>query len=216
LKLAKGVSLWVATLILIVLFISAAKWQFNKGLNLNHKNQKITRSQLAPILLNPRSIDPISDQWRRVTLDGHFLTRYELMKNQYQNGIYGFHVLQDFQSNSLGRILIDRGWIKAGVDAKSEPKIPMTSSAEEEVVVRIRSEFLSPQLAGTFFAYPTKGEPQRRIYFDLLASKVNPPLSQIELPDLSTGPHFAYALQWTLFAVVILYLRILFSKRSKL
>ena len=39
-------------------------------------------------------------------------------------------------------------------------------------------------------------------------------LTEIQLPDLTTGPHYAYALQWALFALVILVGRIELFRRS--
>jgi cytochrome oxidase assembly protein ShyY1 len=44
-------------------------------------------------------------------------------------------------------------------------------------------------------------------YLDQLPTRamtVDAPLTAIELPDLSNGPHYAYALQWLAFAVLVL------------
>jgi cytochrome oxidase assembly protein ShyY1 len=42
----------------------------------------------------------------------------------------------------------------------------------------------------------------------------NKPLSEIDLPDLSTGPHYAYAIQWLFFALVVIALRVIYGKKS--
>ena len=52
-------------------------------------------------------------------------------------------------------------------------------------------------------------------YFDLLDGKNNKPLTSIDLPELSTGPHFAYALQWVFFGVMILFGAILIQRSDR-
>jgi len=54
-------------------------------------------------------------------------------------------------------------------------------------------------------------------YLDLINSSETSaqPLTQIQLPELTNGPHFAYALQWLAFAVLILLGRYLLFREAK-
>jgi cytochrome oxidase assembly protein ShyY1 len=215
LKQLKSVALWIGTLLLISLCLAAGEWQLNKGLALTEKNQKIAAQINAAPKLNPSSISGSADQWIKLNLDGQFLDSYRLIKNQYLDGQFGFHVLQDFQSTSLGKISVDRGWVKAGATAETPPIVPEIKSSPDQIQVRVRSEYLNTHLGGSFFALPAPKSVTREIYYDQLDGKINKPLTAIDLPDLSTGPHYAYAFQWALFALVLLVGRILISRRVK-
>ena len=153
-------------------------------------------------------------QWRRILLDGNFLPDYHLIKNRYFEGQYGFEVLQDFQSDSLGHIQINRGWVKAGKDARTAPLVPQVNASHDLVLLRIRSEFLTKELSGSLFASSNSATISKTVYYDLLQSKFNPPLTSIELPELSTGPHYAYAFQWIFFAFLIIFGKVIFTRKK--
>ena len=76
----------------------------------------------------------------------------------------------------------------------------------------------------SFFALPAKGElinswnlkskvRTENFYIDLINADGITPTDPAELPELSDGPHMAYALQWLFFAGLIIYGRILIRKR---
>ena len=46
-----------------------------------------------------------------------------------------------------------------------------------------------------------------------LNGQINKPITPIDLPDLTTGPHYAYAFQWFIFAIVILVGRIIIGRK---
>lgn len=207
---------WAITFALLVLCIVAGNWQLNKGLTLSQKNRNIAARSVLAAVANPKVINPIKDQWRQIKLDGNFNSDYRLIKNQYQEGQFGFHILQYFNSISLGKIAIDRGWVKAGVNATTAPVVPKIDENLDQIIVRVRSEFLNTHLGGTLFALPVGHMKSQELYFDLISGKLNAPLTKIELPDLSTGPHFAYAFQWYLFALLLVVGRIIWGQKVKL
>ena len=198
-----------------MLCLVAGRWQFDKGINISHRNRDITSKSLLAPEPNPYSIDTFKDQWRKFQVDGEFQPNYELLRNQYENGQFGFHVLQEFKSKSLGLIQVDRGWVKAGANASTPPLVPEVKAGPDRLVLRLRSEFLNRQLGGSLFAIPTKSLDRKIAYYDLISGQVNQPLTFISLPELSTGPHFAYAIQWLFFAILILVARALLYKKIK-
>ena len=151
-----------------------------------------------------------------------------MVRNRYHEGQFGFEVLTLFTSNSGEKFWVDRGWIAAGPNAATPPKVPRASDTDLEITARIRSENLSRQLQGSFFvtkSTPIKPANMTKIqgvsaepyYLDLIASTEASmqPLTEIELPELSNGPHFAYALQWLAFAVLAVIGRFLLFREAK-
>ena len=179
--------------------------------------QEIGQNEQLVVLVDVATlkVDGNKDQWIKLDLNGQFLPTYRLIKNQYQDGQFGFHVLQDFNSNSLGKIAVDRGWVKAGATAETPPVVPAVNPKEDQILVRVRSEFLNTHVGGSLFAMPTPKSVSKEIYYDQLDGKLNKPITPIDLPDLSTGPHYAYAFQWLLFALVLLVGRVLIGRRVK-
>ena len=213
--LIKKVGTWLLSLTLILLCLVAAKWQYDKGLLKSEKNREISRNSSLKAVTNPKMVSFDRDQWRSFRLDGEFQENYQLLKNQYQDGEYGFHVLQKFKSNSLGFITVDRGWVKAGPNAKTPPNVPKITSGQDQIEVRLRADSLQKDINGTLFASPSKTKNKTEfVYFDLISGKINQPITLNELPSLSTGPHFAYAFQWTFFAALILFATFYFSRKS--
>ena len=218
-------------LVLIALCLFASQWQWNKGQTQTSQNSIIKANIVKSPLDSLASVAvPINYQWQRVSLAGHFITDKQiLVRNRYYQGQYGFEVLHLFQS-AQGKIWINRGWVKAGATAETPPQIPAISTTDTRIITRIRSEDLSRQLQGSFFALPHKSqsaftsaqqfsESDFNFYLDLLQSDTpeNKPLSPIDLPDLSNGPHYAYAIQWLAFALLTLIGRgLLFRETQRL
>lgn len=204
---------WLAALLLVSLCLIAGNWQLQKGLRVHAKNIQISANSNSAPIKEPKKYDLKEDQWKKFEFSGQFNRNFKLLKNQYQDGQYGFHVLQEFKTNSLGLITVDRGWVAAGKDAKSGPQVPAIDTTPETIVVRLRSELLNTHLGGSLFAIPSKSKASTEIYFDLLSAQFNNPITTLDLPNLSTGPHFAYAFQWVLFAIAIFIGRIIWGAK---
>ena len=211
-------------LLLIFLCLLAAQWQYHRGVHRSHANGLIRTNQILPAL-NSQELsavsDPISQQWRSATLTGSFDQSHQLLvRDRYSQGRFGFEVLNVFHDNTGRNYWIDRGWVAAGKSASTPPTIPVLGKEVITITARIRSDDLSHQIAGSFFAtIPTKhastdlttaqGVNAAPYYLDLLTPTTPPAyLTKIDLPDLSNGPHYAYALQWLLFAVIVVVGRI--------
>ena len=217
-------------LILVALCLVASQWQVHRGQGQSHQNSIISKNEKKPtvslVSLNP--IDPITYQWRTVSLSGNFdLTHQELIRNRYFDGKYGFEVLQLFRNDNNRAYWIDRGWVAAGSDAKTPPQVPELQSGKLSITARIRSENLSHQLQGSFFATTSRkslpdisnlqGVQAANFYLDLIEADQAwaAPLTKISVPLLSNGPHYAYAIQWLAFAVLILIGRIALFREFK-
>ena len=212
---------------LVFLCLIAANWQYQRGIGRHAKNAKIEANiKLAEIPLNQVS-DFQGNEWRTITVIGAFDSNHEvLLRNHYNaDGKYGFEYLTLFRTQLDSKPVnfwVDRGWVQAGATATSRPMTPGTPTQQIELTGRLRLDNSLPR--GSFFALPAKGElinnwnlkskvKTENFYIDLISADGITPKDPAELPELSDGPHMAYALQWLFFAGLIIYGRILIRKR---
>ncbi len=209
----------------------AAQWQYNRGTSQYAVNAIIkTNLGLLPVKEPDIStLDPITNQWRTLNLIGSFDNSHqELIRNRYFEGKFGFEVLTLFSSVAGDNFWVDRGWVAAGPNAATPPQVTPAPTGEIKIRARIRSENLSRQLQGSFFVTKIISEKPKSIakiqgvdaksyYLDLLPNhdKSVLPLTPIALPEISGGPHFAYALQWLAFALLTLIGRALLFRETK-
>ena len=218
-------------LVLVAACLFAAQWQFNRGGSQSATNKIIAANLDLPSLTmaDIANLDPVSSQWRKVTLEGSFSQdKQELVRNRYYEGKFGFEVLTLFRATNGANFWVDRGWVAAGPNAATPPIVKPVASGNLEITARIRSENLSRQLQGSFFVTRASNEKPESItklqgvdakpyYLDLLGSpdaKVKP-LTEIELPELSNGPHYAYGIQWLAFALLAIIGRFLLFRETK-
>ncbi len=217
-------------LLLIAMCIWAAQWQFQRGID-RHQRNSLIESQLTlseldiskVVSANPDQLSPF--EWRTVNATGRFDSAEQiLLKNRYFEGVYGYEVLTRFKLSDGRYIWVDRGWVKAGADAKTAPVTTMVPDGEVSLVARVRLDRSLP--VGAFFALPSSGAgmisklnaqtgfKSEGFYLDLISgsdSSLTPAVAA-QVPELSDGPHLAYSLQWIFFAGLIVYGRILIRR----
>ena len=216
----------LVALALIALCLIAAQWQYHRGVDRHARNSMIEENIAAPIISLEKAANKISkNEWRTVNAEGVFdASQTILLRNRYFEGKYGFEFLTLFTSSNGEKFWVDRGWIVAGKDAVTAPVIPATPSGTVEITGRMRLDTSLPR--GSFFALPASGtgliskwNAQNEVvtegyYLDLLngsTAELTPNVTA-QLPELSDGPHMAYALQWVFFAGLVGYGRILIRR----
>lgn len=213
--------------LLVLLCVIAANWQYQRGVNRHAKNFKIEANVKLPAISLSDVKDFKGNEWRTVTVTGNFDPNHEvLLRNHYNtDGKYGFEYLTLFKANLDSKTVnfwVDRGWVQAGATATTRPVTPATPTMPLQLTGRLRLDDSLPH--GSFFALPAKGElinswnlkskvRTENFYIDLINADGITPTDPAELPELSDGPHMAYALQWLFFAGLIIYGRILIRKR---
>ncbi len=218
-------------LLLIAGCLWAAQWQYHRGVDRHQRNSQIEqRADLPPITIALAKNDASSYEWRAIEASGEFdSTRQILLRNRYFEGKYGFEVLTAFKEIGGDEFWVDRGWVQAGATATIQPELPPVPAGEVKIEGRLRLDRSLPQ--GKFFAIPTGDKGgliseanaqssnqesgiNSAFYIDLLGGD-NPelrPSVPAALPELSDGPHFAYALQWVIFAGLVIYGRFLIRR----
>jgi cytochrome oxidase assembly protein ShyY1 len=214
------------SLLLIAGCLWASQWQYQRGIDRHQRNSAIEAAVLRPII----SLDEVAEnaaafEWRTIETTGEFDPENQiLLKNRYFEGVYGYEVLTRFQLLDGRNLWVDRGWVKAGKDARTAPAIPPIPKGDVAIKARLRLDRSLPQ--GAFFALPATGAgmisklnaqsglKSEGFYLDLIGGEdpLLKPKVAAQIPELSDGPHLAYALQWIFFAGLIGYGRILIRR----
>jgi cytochrome oxidase assembly protein ShyY1 len=213
-------------LLLIAGCLWASQWQYQRGIDRHQRNSAIEAAVLQPIIsLDEVAENAVAFEWRTIETTGEFDPENQiLLKNRYFEGVYGYEVLTRFQLLDGRNIWVDRGWVKAGKDARTAPVITPIPNGEVSIKARLRLDRSLPQ--GAFFALPATGAgmisklnaqsglKSEGFYLDLIggADPLLKPIVAAQIPELSDGPHLAYALQWIFFAGLIGYGRILIRR----
>lgn len=212
----------------MILCLWAAQWQFNRGLDRQARNSAIeenTSRKVKP--LKSLTSDVKAHEWQRALISGTFDTSQQiLLRNRYFEGVYGFQLLTRFETTDGKSFWVDCGWLKAGPNALTPPDIPDLPRETVTIEGRLRLDSSLPR--GAFFALPSDGsqglisqanaqsrsQVSEKFYIDLLKGD-RPELTPAvpaQLPELSDGPHLAYALQWVFFGGLVVYGRILIRR----
>ena len=216
----------LVALLLIAACLWASQWQFQRGIDRQDRNAIIeSQLQLSAIDLSQTKRDFPKYEWRTVTTLGTFDSAKQiLLKNRYFEGVYGYEVLTRFTSGDGRSFWVDRGWVKAGKDATTAPIVSAPPTEEVSIKARLRLDRSLPQ--GAFFALPSSGggmisklnaqtdSQSEGFYLDLLSGSLDSLTPEVpaQVPELSDGPHLAYALQWIFFAGLVIYGRILIRR----
>lgn len=226
------VLLTLVSLLLIPAFVQAGSWQYHRHEQRVARNDLIAANLAeAPVeiteLAGPgRAPDP-GDRFRPVTASGRYDTDHEVVVRQRtgpDEGGLGYYVLTPLVTGSGDGpvVLVNRGWIPAGEDPTRMPEVPAAPEGELTVTGRLMADettdrtgirdrsglpegmvmlISSEQRAAAMGAEVVTG------HIELTATAPEPageqprPLSE---PDHSgIGAHFAYALQWWLFAALV-------------
>lgn len=214
-------------LLLIIGCLWASQWQFHRGEDRKARNDLIQeRITIAQVQLSTLRSEVTEHEWRVVTTRGTFDSSNQiLLRNRYFEGKYGYGVLTRFTTESKDTIWVDRGWVAAGASATVAPETPPVPSGEVTITGRLRLDTSLP--SGSFFALPANedeglisklnaqsGLASENYYIDLISGSdpLLTPKAPSEIPLLSDGPHLAYAVQWVLFAALVVYGRYLIRK----
>ncbi|MFZ9101005.1 MAG: SURF1 family protein [Candidatus Planktophila sp.] len=215
-------------LLLVILCLWAAQWQFNRGLDRQARNSAIEENTSRKVkALKSLTSDVKAHEWQSATISGTFDTSQQiLLRNRYFEGVYGFQLLTRFETSDGKSFWVDCGWLKAGPNALTPPDIPDLPRETVTIEGRLRLDSSLPR--GAFFALPSDGsqglisqanaqsrsQVSEKFYIDLLKGD-RPELTPAvpaQLPELSDGPHMAYAVQWVFFGGLVVYGRILIRR----
>ena len=215
---------WLTWLLLAGIFATVcvflSQWQFNRRTEALVKIDRVVQNFDQPALpieqLVPRDKFDSENEWRQVTLSGHFLIEDAvLVRNRPNNGQPGFLQLIPFISDAGKIYAIETGWIPTGEKQDYPDAVAMPSAADRQIIARIRAaepslnrnapsgQIATINIESLIAKTQVSNSIYKRVYFSLAQKYNNQRLPILtSRPQMNEGNHLSYALQWILFALM--------------
>jgi cytochrome oxidase assembly protein ShyY1 len=204
--------------VLGVVFVSLGNWQLDRLAERRERNATTIANEQKPVQpyeqVFTHSITD-ADQWQRVEARGTFDADHQFVVRYRSNGgVDGYEVVTPLRTAS-GAVLVDRGFIPLERGTRIPSVAPAPPAAEVTVVGHVRRNEKGRRAATT-----PVGNQMRLISSDAITATlpyeiesgyiglltVQPEqqggFQPIQLPELSEGPHFWYAVQWFMFTAI--------------
>lgn len=215
-------------LLLAVLVVGGAclqlgRWQLSRYDDRQDSNGTLRANLKAdPVALSDvldAATAPTSDeQWRVVEATGTYDAENQMfVLYRTRDRQPGVDVVVPLVTDSGAAVIVDRGWVPAVANGNEAPSAPPPPAGEVTVTgwVRIDAEGDSSEVVestGTMRAISSLQIEQLLPYpvyngfLDLTSEQpqVSPSPAKAEAPDIGSGPHFFYGLQWFFFALLAL------------
>lgn len=211
-----------ATLVLVRLGI----WQLDRLEARRAFNaQVISASEQSVLDLNrdvPADIEAM--EWRPVQAAGTYDFENQIaLRNRYYQDQLGYHLITPLRFSGTA-VLVDRGWIPADGNAAPEDWRKYDEAGAITVTGQIRLGQEKPALGGVSDPVSVEGENLRvwnnldieriaaQMPYPILPVIIQPGASEDDIlppipfqpeQDLTEGPHFGYAMQWFIFALIL-------------
>jgi cytochrome oxidase assembly protein ShyY1 len=201
----------VFVVVLGVVFINLGEWQLDRLDQRRARNHSTLANENKPVgplaeVFTGEIGD--ADEWQRVEARGTFDGEHQFVVRYRRNGGAGGYEVVTPLRTSAGVVLVDRGFVQA--TGSQIPRVaPPPPSGEVTVIGHVRRNERGRHAATT----PVDGQ-MRLINSDAIAQVLGYPLlngyvgalemtppqpagfAPVELPEISEGPHFWYAMQW--------------------
>jgi surfeit locus 1 family protein len=215
---------WLLTTFLVVLgaavCVRLGFWQLDRLQQRRTFNAHVLQMQSLPPLDLNSITDPgalTSMEYRAATAHGQYDYSAQLvLRNQYYEGQYGYHLLTPLLLKSGQAVLVDRGWIPADGNASAldwqqynegtqEVSVrgilrlgqPSSRNAPEKGLwVTVDLEQIGARMPYGLFPVYLQLDPQ--------PGRTQPPVPYQPVIELTEGPHLGYAIQWFTFAAILL------------
>ena len=209
---------WIALtaflLIMIYLFIRLSDWQFDRY-NQRIQNNEITTTALISEPINLTDLSQVSElkDWQKVSIKGEFMNSdAKLLRRQYLESSLGFWVITPLKLDNDQVILVNRGWIPIAESSTSQQEIPSSPQGDVTIIgyvqtlkdTRREPDDLPINQINYLNSTNFSSQPLSTKYLQLASmTPIDNQVAIIPLPELSNGPHFSYAIQWILFALML-------------
>lgn len=219
---------WLLLLLTVLLLAYAClllgRWQWHRLTERRASNAVIrTNEASAPVpveqVLRTGSGPPDTDQYRKVSATGTYQpTKTVVVRYQTNDdGQPGADAVVPLVTRSGTAVLVNRGWFSTSNQGSVDPsEIPAPPSGTVTVTGYVRQDAeggstavadSSTRAVSSAAIGPAVGLPVYAGWVELSSESPAPsvPLEPAGLPDLGTGPHFFYALQWWFFGILALF-----------
>lgn len=226
----RWLALTAVVLVAMPLFSVASAWQFSRLADVRESNAQIRSNEAAAVVDvsdlagAAGRIDP-QDEWRTVRATGVFSGPEVLVRRKSYEQQTGYWVVSRLERTDAADVLIVRGWIPSGRDARTAPAWQTAPGGEVTVEGRARTSPVRSGAAPTDLPagqvdelYPrevaavwglTAGSDLMDGFVEL--TSITPAAAQVgdafaplplEPPSLSERNHWSYAWQWRAFMLL--------------
>lgn len=208
----------IATIVFVALTVSLGNWQTRRADEKMALQQRLDALALAPAVAVPVvgvPADTLVDH--RISAHGEFIPEKTLfIDNRTYRGAPGYYVVTPLRiENSRMHVLVNRGWVAAGLSRDRLPKMETPEGFLTIEGIATVPQGKPYQLA----ADATSGPVRQHLVPQRIAAETRLAVQPIVLlqtsaaadglvrdwpkPDAGVNTHLAYALQWYVMAVVI-------------
>jgi cytochrome oxidase assembly protein ShyY1 len=217
--------LWLRWALLIIfvavlgtVFVNLGEWQLDRLAQRRERNATTITNEQKPVRPYAQVFTrPITDadQWQRVEARGTFDADHQFIVRYRSNGdADGYEVVTPLRT-ATGAVLVDRGFIPLERGTRIPSAAPAPPTGEVTLLGHVRRSEKGRRAATT----PVANQ-MRLINSDAISATLPYPITSgyiglltiqpeqqggfqpIQLPELSEGPHFWYAVQWFMFTAI--------------
>jgi surfeit locus 1 family protein len=210
----------LAAALALALTLSAAKWQFDRAAYKRSLEADYRARQAAPAVRIADGAEHADElRYRRVEATGEFLAEHAIyLDNRVRDGVAGFEIVMPLRLAHGGRpVLVNRGWVRQGVRRTELPRVETTTGTVTVVgTVAVPGETVY-ELSDTTV--------EGRIWQNLVLSRYRDAtglrvadyvilqendaadglLREWAVPGFGIETHLTYAVQWLLFASLVVF-----------
>ncbi len=217
---------WVLFLVAVIVLAGVAwrlgEWQFHRLEDRKDRNAIIERNEAAPpvdvadVMSREGSLSA-QDEWKRVTATGTYAPDDTVVvRYRTRDGAAGVDVVVPLELRDGSSVLVDRGWFGTDNRGATPDDVPAPPAGEVTIEgwVRINGtgdstavNEQSTRAINSDRIAEALGRDIRPGFIDLRSESPAPaePLRPLALPELDSGPHFFYGLQWWFFGLLALF-----------
>lgn len=196
----------------VVAFVALGFWQLRRLDEKREFNEAVAAGVSADAVPYAGAS---GDPYVRVRVSGTYVPGGEALVLRARDGVSGHHVLTPLDVGDGRGLLVDRGWVPITVDEPNSAQAPVPAGevSVEGVLWPARSGGVAgsglpdvvPRIDPSLHDPAVLADLEDGRYLVLLEQSPPPadlPIAE-EPPPLSEGPHLGYAVQWLLFAGVV-------------
>jgi cytochrome oxidase assembly protein ShyY1 len=229
---------WISTALVILVLagicITLGRWQLHR-LDERRARNEVTRSNLAaapaPLIdiVGPQRVVGEAHDWRTAVVRGRYdASKQVLLRYRNVSDRPGFEIVTPLVMPDGTAVLVDRGFLAREGSALAPTAIPPAPTGEVTVTGRLRRserggnttggtpvDGTARLINGAQFA-PVLGLDLVDGYLtvDRQEPAADPAFRSLPGPEIDSGPHFFYALQWFFFALMAVGGLVYFSRED--
>lgn len=214
---------WLGLLLVVVIVgvacVELGLWQFRRYHD-RHDSNAIVEANLAA---DPVPLDSVvstehgvsdDDEWTVIEATGQYdPSQTVTVRYRTRDGAPGIDVVVPLVTPSGVALLVDRGWIQTAANGSEVPELPVPPAGTVRITGWARTNATggetepddrSVRAISSTSLSETISYPMYDGFVDLTGEtpSVEPAPQRAEPPDLSSGPHFFYGMQWFFFALL--------------